>query len=480
MTQPARILIADDEPNICQVLATVLGREGHQVLVSHNGEHAMRVLKEQEVDLVITDVVMRKVSGIDLLHWLREHHPGVPVIMMTAYGTIKTAVDAIKMGAYDYLPKPFEVDQMKQVVARALEERCAQDETPTESKRQQAAKPTPPLDFGEICGSSPAWEDVLALTAKVARSRANVLIVGESGSGKEVIARAIHRNSDRRDRPFIAVSCASLSRDLLESELFGHEKGSFTGADYQKPGRFELADGGTLLLDEIGEVPLDLQVKLLRVLQERQFERVGGTKSLQVDVRVIAATNKDLEAAVAAGAFREDLYFRLNVVRITLPSLRERRQDIPEFVQHFLARYNAENGKQIQDIPPDTARLFQEHNWPGNVRELENAIEHAVVLADEGATELTLDLLPAGLRAAAKEAQEDTDRSDFRNLDDDARRQLLADALSRADGHLTEAAAALGLSPSSLRYYARKYRLTEGGSGRAPVKAGSDKGEVRR
>ncbi|KPJ64094.1 hypothetical protein AMK68_02395 [candidate division KD3-62 bacterium DG_56] len=463
MSQPARILIADDEPNICQVLATVLGRDGHQVLVSHDGEHALRVLEDREVDLLITDVVMRKVSGIDLLHWAREHRPQLPVIMITAYGTIKTAVDAIKMGAHDYLSKPFDVDQVKQVVARALEERVEPPQPSSDGKGKAGDRlDRPAVDFGDICGTSPAWQEVLALTAKVARSRANVLIVGESGSGKEVIARAIHSNSERRDRPFVAVSCASLSRDLLESELFGHEKGSFTGADYQKPGRFELADGGTLLLDEIGEVPLDLQVKLLRVLQERQFERVGGTKSLQVDVRVIAATNRDLETAVAAGTFREDLFFRLNVVRISLPPLRARPEDIPEFVEHFLARFNAENGRQIRTIPPETACLLQNHSWPGNVRELENAIEHAVVLADEAETRLTIDLLPAALREAAKEAGAcASETPDFRDLDDKDRRRLLADALRRSSGRVAQAAEELGLSPASARYYARKYRLSE-------------------
>jgi len=369
------------------------------VLVSHNGEEALGLLQERPIDLLIADVVMRKVSGIDLLSYVRSHCAQMPVVMITAYGTIKTAVDAIKLGAYDYLPKPFEIDDMKAIVDKALAGRTRALEAPT--ARNGAKERTRTGDFVGIVGRSEGWQQVIALAEKVARSRANVLLRGESGTGKEVIARAIHRNSPRRTKPFVAVSCASLSQDLLESELFGHEKGSFTGAHYQKPGRFELADGGTLFLDEIGEVAPHLQVKLLRVLQEREFERVGGTRALQVDVRVIAATNRDLEKAVKARAFREDLYYRLHVVQIALPPLRERSEDIADLIDHFLLKYNRENSKQLEGVAPDALAALLSYAWPGNVRELENVVERAVVLAEEGATALTLDLLPPAVQAAS-------------------------------------------------------------------------------
>ena len=375
------------------------------MLVSHNGEEALGLLQEHPVDLLIADVVMRKVSGIDLLNYVRSHCAHLPVVMITAYGTIKTAVDAIKLGAYDYLAKPFEIDEMKAVVDKALAGRTR----PLDggSARTGGGGKQRKADFVGIAGRSEGWQQVITLAEKVARSRANVLLRGESGTGKEVIARAIHRNSPRRNQTFVAVCCASLSQDLLESELFGHEKGSFTGAHYQKPGRFELADGGTLFLDEIGEVPPHLQVKLLRVLQEREFERVGGTRPLQVDVRVIAATNKDLEEAVRAGTFREDLYYRLHVVQICLPPLRERTGDIPELIEHFLAKYNRENGKQLEQVAPDALKALLAYSWPGNVRELENLVERAVVLSDEGATQLTIDLLPSAIpEAAARRASE--------------------------------------------------------------------------
>lgn len=397
MNHAATILLVEDETDLREVLAAALAREGHEVMVSGDAEEALGLIRKGKIDLLLSDVVLGDLNGVELLREARRTDPLLPVVLMSGYGTIRTAVEAMKLGACDYLPKPFELEELKRVVRQALEFRLQQQE-PVVSPPRQAK----PARLASLVGQGPWKEEIVRLVSRVAPSRATVLLCGESGTGKELVARAIHANSARKSKPFVAVACAALSRDLLESELFGHEKGAFTGAVAQKPGRFELADGGTIFLDEIGDIPLDLQVKLLRVLQEREFERVGGTRSIKVDVRVLAATNHNLGEAVRQARFREDLYYRLRVIEIHLPALRERKEDIPLLATHFLARFNRENGKHIREISPAAMRLLCSYSWPGNVRELENAIEHAVVMAAPGARVLEPEILPIRRKARRK------------------------------------------------------------------------------
>jgi DNA-binding NtrC family response regulator len=461
MAQAGRVVIADDEANVRQVVSAVLRRDGHEVLACEDGQQAIEALDAGAADVIVTDVVMRKVSGIEVLRRVRQSRPEVPVVMMTAFGTIKTAVDAIKLGAYDYLAKPFDMEELRAVVRAAVQEHRSRlvhrPPVPGQPEAGEGAGVPGMIGKGE-------WiKQVCALALRVARSRANVLIRGESGTGKELVARGIHANSNRCHAPFIAVACAALAPDLLESELFGHEKGSFTGAVAQRHGRFELADGGTLFLDEIGDIDPSLQLKLLRVLQEREFERVGGTKTISVDVRLIAATNSDLEAAVRAGNFREDLYYRLQVVQITLPPLRERQEDVPVLVEHFLQKYNAENGRSIKIVPKDVMRRLQQYPWPGNVRELENAIERAVVLGDPEETRLEMELLAPAI--AGWRQQES--RSGGSERQGGRRAHLVSNALQRYGGDTSRAAAALGMPVRSVEYYARKYGLTRPAANRA-------------
>jgi two-component system response regulator AtoC len=460
MKQPARILVVDDEPNICQVLSAVLRKDGHEVHVSRDGDEALALLEKTPVDLLITDVIMNNIGGVELLQRVQAASPQTPVVMMTAYGTIKSAVDAIKLGAFDYLAKPFDMEQMKSVVRKALAQRREM-----RAHEPLTTAPAPGADsaaLGSIVGRGDWLTRVRSMITKVARSRANVLLRGESGTGKELVARAIHANSSRADRPFVAVACAALSSDLLESELFGHEKGAFTGAIAQKPGRFELADGGTLFLDEIGDITMNLQLKLLRAIQEREFERVGGTKTVQVDVRLIAATNRDLESAVNSGAFREDLYYRLQVVEIYLPPLRERAEDIPDLVNHFLAAYNHENGKQLTQTPPEVLEILGEYQWPGNVRELENAIEHAVVMADDGVEQLDLGLLPLSIisrNGKQPGGQHKSPAVELHQAADERGKHILASALAAHGNDVAKLAGALEITERAAAYYVAKHGL---------------------
>ncbi|MDD3926575.1 MAG: sigma-54 dependent transcriptional regulator [bacterium] len=391
----SKILIVDDEPNIRHILSAILRKDGYLVQSADNGEGALKMMEEDTFDLIITDLVMPQMGGIDLLREVLQRRPGTAVVIMTAYGTIKTAVEAMKMGARDYITKPFEMDEVKIVARNALDMAGLVKENRIlkhELGRRSACD--------EMIGDSRAMAEIMDMIERVAGSRATVLIRGESGTGKELVARAIHRSSQRAGNPFIAVNCAALSNDLLESELFGHEKGAFTGAMAQKPGRFELADGGTLFLDEIGEISSALQVKLLRILQEREFERVGGTKTIKVDIRLIAATNRDLEEAVKKGDFREDLYYRLKVIELHTPPLRERIEDIAQLSKHFLTRFSHENGKKLKEVSNEAVCLCQGYNWPGNIRELENAIEYAVIMADERCEELMPEMLPLNIQLA--------------------------------------------------------------------------------
>jgi len=390
------ILIADDEANIRRVLEAVLSKEGFEVITAENGKRALdAVSTNTAIDVLVSDLIMPDINGVELLEAARQINPSISVIMITAHGTIKSAVDAMRLGAFDYIAKPFDLDELKVVVKKALERRHLIDEN-RELRQQLKTR----YRFDNIVGTSSKMQEVFRLVERVADTRASVLIRGESGTGKELIARAIHFNSSRAQSPFVPVVCIALSEQLLESELFGHEKGAFTGAISQKPGRFEMAHGGTLFLDEIGDIPGKVQMKLLRILQEREFERVGGTKTIRVDVRVVTATNQDLENAVKEGKFREDLYYRLQVVQIIIPPLRDRLDDIPLLVEHFIDKYAKDNGKSVRYASPEALELMMNYRWPGNVRELENAIERAIVLADADVHLITPDLLPPSLTAA--------------------------------------------------------------------------------
>jgi DNA-binding NtrC family response regulator len=390
-----RLFIVDDEPNICRVLATLFKGEGYDVHTFHQPQEALNALAETDCDVIISDLMMPGMTGVQFLQALRDRGSTIPVLMITAHGTIQTAVEAIKLGAFDYMTKPFDMEAVKIAVSRAAAQASLQAENAYLRQELQSR-----YQFGNLIGSSPRVQGVYHLIEKAANSRANVLILGESGTGKELVARALHFNSPRSQKRFVAVSCAALPDELLESELFGHEKGSFTGANWQRAGRFEMADGGTLFLDEIGDVPMSTQIKLLRVLQEKEFERVGGTKPIKVDIRLISATNRDLPEMIARNEFREDLYYRLRVVEILLPPLRERKEDIPLLVRHFIQKYAQLDGKLVENISEEALATMLAYAWPGNIRELENAVEHALVMADDSASLLTTDLLPINLQSA--------------------------------------------------------------------------------
>ena len=394
LPEKKQILVVDDETNLRRVLSAQLARDGYDVHEAGDGEEAIAFLKEHHIDLVITDLKMPKASGMDVLRAALRDDPSRPVIMLTAFATIENAVEALKTGAFDFITKPFDQNEVRQILKKALRTRDLANADATRdvtggTPRDGKAR------FG-IIGESPAILDVFSILERVADTPTTVLITGESGTGKELVARALHENSSRRDRPFIKVNCAAIPKDLMESELFGHEKGAFTSAVSSKPGRFELASGGTLFLDEIGEIPNEMQVKLLRVLQESEFERVGGIKTIHVDVRLIAATNRDLKKEIAASSFREDLFYRLNVVPIVLPALRERRSDIPLLVSYFIQKFNTRLKKSLDGVEPEAMERLTSYGWPGNIRELENVIERAVLFAD--GTRIRLEDLAVELR----------------------------------------------------------------------------------
>jgi DNA-binding NtrC family response regulator len=389
-----RVLVVDDEPNLRRVLSAMLQREGYEVTLCADGEEGLAALDRDGADVVVTDLVMPKIDGLTLLRRALQRHPDVPVIVITAHGKIDSAVEAMKAGAFDFVAKPFEHAELKAIIAKAARQsdcnarNVMPEETQGEGRR-----------YTEIVGRGSRMQELAQVIAKVADAPSTVLIQGESGTGKELVATALHEKSTRRDRPFIKINCAAIPRDLVEAELFGFERGAFTGAVQSKPGRFELADGGTLFLDEIGEVPMEMQVKLLRAIQESEFERVGGIRSLKISVRLIASTSRDLLKEIAAGRFREDLYYRLNVVPIQLPPLRERAEDIPLLVEHFREKYNARLGKAVARVEPEALAALAAYAWPGNIRELENILERTILFA-EGTTIRASDL-PPSLRAAS-------------------------------------------------------------------------------
>jgi two-component system response regulator PilR (NtrC family) len=455
-----RVLVVDDEPALRQVLEIALTRQGYQVVTAPGARTGIEAVRQspQPFPLVLTDLVMPDGSGMDVLSAAKERTGATEVIVITAHSTVETAIEAMRRGAYDFVTKPFSPKEITALAAKALEKSTLF----SENVRLRAQIERLEQDTGQILAASPSMVRVVELVAKVAPMRTTVLITGESGTGKERIARALHEQSDRRDKPFLVINCGALPEQLMESELFGHEKGSFTGAAARTLGLFREADGGTLLLDEVGELPLALQVKLLRVLQERKVRSVGAAAEVPVDVRVLAATNRDVETDVRAGKFRQDLYYRLNVIRIELPPLRERREDIPRLAERFARRFALELGKDVRGLDPDAQRALYSYSFPGNVRELENMMERAVALASGpmiGLGDLPATVSGLSASAAPRIADLPPEGCVLDEVLGEVERRLLLQALERTGGVRTAAAKLLGMSFRSLRYRLAKHGL---------------------
>ncbi len=451
------VLVLDDEQNYLLLLETLLGDEGYTVTALQDPELALAYLEESEVDVIITDMKMPKMSGQDVLAHVQKNYPHIPVLIMTAYGSIDAAVVAMRHGAFDYITKPFANDEITLSVRKAAQLAQAQRRYSLLSENLEQR-----YGMHQIIGRSKAMRRVLDMVDRAAPSKSTVLITGESGTGKELIAKAIHFTSPRKKGPFISVNCMALNPGVLESELFGHEKGSFTGAVARKRGRFELAHGGTLFLDEIGELSQDLQVKLLRVLQERSFERVGGSELISVDIRIVTATNKDLPAAVQSGEFREDLFYRLNVVQVPLPPMRERREDIPLLAAHFLKKFSEENAGNVKGFTADAIDYLTAYEWPGNVRQLENVVERCVVMA--GDEMIRVDDLPPEIKDEEAQFKSAVDLLPARlNLADTLEKieaALIRRSLVHTNFVQVKTADMLGISKSLLQYKLKKYKLT--------------------
>jgi two-component system response regulator PilR (NtrC family) len=471
---PSRILVVDDERSMREFLAIMLTRDGHEVVAAENGSQALAALRQRTFDLLISDIRMPDCSGIDVLREAKVLQPDLPGILMTAFSSTQTAIEALRTGALDYISKPFDVDEMKRVVAQALERHHLREGAIADDAAGQADGR--PRAGDSMVGRGAAMQRVFALIEAIAGTSSTVLVTGESGTGKEMAARAIHRLSARAGRPFVALNCGALTETLLESELFGHERGAFTGALHTKRGLIEQAEKGTIFLDELGEMSPLMQVKLLRVLQERRYRRVGGSEELAADIRIIAATNRDLAKMVAEGTFREDLYYRVNVIPVALPALRERRDDIPVLARHFVQRFARDMRRPGADLSAEALDALMRHGWPGNIRELENVLERAVALETTAA--VTLASLPdhllvvapvvscAGAAAAGASASPSLpaplfpdEGFDLERHVQDIEREYLAEALRRTDGVKMRAADLLGMSFRSFRYYAKKYNL---------------------
>jgi len=458
-SQNYKILLVDDEANILKVLSALLKKEGYQVITAASGEEAIPHLYQEGLSVVITDLKMPGMDGVELLKTIMRYNADIPVIILTAHGTINNAVEAIKIGAFDYLTKPFDRDELVQVVKKAV--------NTYEYRRSDVS-----IDFEtdepvHIIGRSQRMQEIYSLIEKIAPSDSTVLITGESGTGKELVARIIHLKSNRAKGPFIKVNCAAIPRELVESELFGYEKGAFTGAFSQKPGRFELADGGTILLDEVSELPIDIQAKLLRVLQEHQIWRVGGVKSVKVNVRVISATNRNLLQEVERGNFRSDLYYRINVVPIEVPPLREHREDIKDFVHYFIQKFSRKNRKKVTGITEAALEYLINYPWPGNVRELENLIERLVILSNKEILDI-IDI-PDEIKLRQIPRQHDLPSPskgiDFKEIvkkaTSDIEKELILKALKETNGNVTRAAELLGISRKSLQLKMKELGLRE-------------------
>lgn len=451
-----RILIVDDELNMRLVLQAMLKKEGYAVTTASDGVEALKIMKASPMDIVVTDLKMPKLDGMGLLDEVIRDHPSTPVIIITAHGTIATAVDALKKGAFDYITKPFDQEELKHVIQKAVKtRRLDQDET--------SLNPDD-IDRYGIIGASDRMIAIFETIKRVAPTTTTILITGETGTGKELIARAIHRNSPRKNNPFIKINCAAIPENLMESELFGYERGAFTGAATKKQGRFELAHKGTLFLDEVGELPKDMQVKLLRVIQEQEFERVGGLQTIKVDVRLITATNRNLFEDVKEGRFREDLYYRLNVIPAHLPALRERREDIPVLIDYFIEKFNRKLERSVRRVDEPVMNLLVQYRWPGNIRELENLVERMILMA--GGDTIVLDDLPSDLKTTIeldKSAQPDAREKPFKDMMkthmEDVEKQMIINVLAECGNNVTRAAKQMGLSRKGLQLKMTKYRL---------------------
>ncbi len=455
MGEVKQVLVADDEENLRRVLKAQLQHDGYEVHSVSDGAAVLDAMSEHHIDVLITDLRMPKLDGMKVLKAVSDRFPHVPVIMITAHGTVDTAVEALKLGAFDYVTKPFDRAELRRVVSKAARTR--------ELSQQHVSGDPSERGRYRIIGQSEPMRRVYDVIEKVADTPSTVLITGESGTGKELIARALHENSRRNDKPFVSVNCAAIPSELLESELFGYERGAFTGAVTSKPGRFELAHGGTLFLDEIAEIPVSMQVKLLRALQEQQFERVGGIKTITVNVRLIAATNRDLKARIADGDFREDLYYRLNVVHVQLPPLRARPSDIRLLIEHFVQQFNAKLGRAVTGFEPDALAELERYGWPGNIRELENVVERCMIFAEDGDVEAKhlpaevrdFDREPgdggmAGIEALAVPAETGLKEA-VREATSKLERQFIARALEQTGGNVTHTARLLKISRKSLQ-----------------------------
>ena len=451
--QTLSILVVEDGHSQREILRDFLKDEGHDVSEAENGEKALKQLREDYFDLLLIDYKMPGMDGMELLKGVKRINPEVDVIMMTAYGTVETAVQAMKAGAVDYVTKPIELDELLILIDRISERRTLLKEN--EILRDELGRKG--VTANDIIFRSPVMNEVINMAGRVATSMATVLIQGESGTGKELVARLIHTLSPRSEKPMTVVNCAALPETLLESELFGHEKGAFTGAAQRRIGRFEEADGGSLFLDEIGELPQPVQVKLLRFLQEREFQRLGGNRTLHSDVRIISATNRDLKTKIGEGSFREDLYYRLNVVAITIPPLRERKEDLSLLIDHFLRRFSSQNEKEIEGVLPEAKDLLLKYDYPGNVRELENIIERAVVIARRSLIS-TRDL-PFYAERLSSDREEKIGLGTLKDSVEALERKMIIEAMEKTKNHQTRAADLLGISERMLRYKLKKYAL---------------------
>lgn len=456
-----RVLVIDDEKNITFVIQAMLERAGFEAIVFNDSGDAIDAIGSEDFDLIVTDLYMPGPGGMEILEYCQKNHVQLPVVVITAYGTVESAVSALKRGAFDFITKPFDQTELLNVVQKAVSTyRQRQKEpiiffsNPPASIPSQGAVDQNLSPISSMIGCSSQLQEIFKVIVKIANSPVTVLVWGESGTGKELVALEIHRCSNRASKPFVKINCAAIPATLIESELFGYEKGAFTGAVASKPGRFELAHEGTLFLDEVAEMPLEMQVKVLRILQEQEFERVGGVNTIKVDVRIITATNKDLEAEVKAGRFREDLYYRLNVVPIHLPPLRERRDDIDLLVRYFLMQFNQKSKKGVTGLTPETLSILRSHSWPGNIRQLENVLERMILMCD--GTVLTIDDLPEEFAGAYPDKTESTGgapslKQIVRRQTQSLERNLIEKALEETNGNVTRAAEKLGLSRKGLQ-----------------------------
>ncbi|MFC2074677.1 sigma-54-dependent transcriptional regulator [Bdellovibrionota bacterium] len=454
----AKILVVDDDASIREFLEIMLKRDNYEVKTAINGEKAWKQFQKESFDVVITDMQMPKMSGIELLEKIKESNPETVVLVITAFGSTETAVDAMRLGAFDYIAKPFKIDEIKNRLKNALKNRTLTTEN-REMRRELGKK----YSFDNIIGSTEAMEKLFELIQRVSETKSNVLITGESGTGKELIAKAVHFNGPLQKKPFVTVNCGAIPENLLESEMFGHKKGSFTGAVTDKIGLFKVADGGTIFLDELGELPVALQVKLLRVIQEGTFRPVGSTEDIQVQVRIISATNKDLVQEIRAKRFREDLFYRMNVIQVHAPALRDHKEDIPILIDHFLTKFNKELGRSVQKVSKEAMKILNKYGWPGNVRELENVIERAVAL--EPGNAILPESLPGHLKSGGVNLQGVSNldvSADGLNLEEvvgKIEKELLQQALAHANGVKKKAAKLLGISFRSMRYRLEKYGM---------------------